>query len=407
MTVPEYQIITQDPEMRRLIALSEKVAPGDATVLICGPTGSGKELFARHVHAHSGRAGPFVDVNCGFLSPSLLESTLFGHEAGAFTDARQARPGCFEMANRGSLFLDEISAMSPEMQTALLRVLEHKRVRRLGAAKSIPVDVKVVAATNRPLLEAVQVGDIRADLYYRLDRLSLHIPPLSHRRDDIPLLARHFVQRETRKRKLRQVQVTDAAMWLLRRYPWPGNVRELEYVMEKLVVSCHPHAIDAAAAWSMLGPRQEIDVVPHWQLRAQCFIRALILAHWRLDVAAQWFGVSPSTVRRALQNMDTDAYLQELLHETPESVVLLPRLNVHGAVEIAGGNLTQAAAILEVDRRTLSKWLNSPSKKSSVTRPRDLARGQGVRSQANPAIRRDLATPRSGQRSRRSRTALF
>ncbi len=363
----KHTIITQDPRMEDLVDSATSMARSDLTVLICGPTGCGKELFARHIHDHSGRSGPFVDVNCAQLSPSMLEDTLFGHEAGAFTDARGTRRGCFEMADKGTLFLDEIAEMAAQMQAALLRVLEQKSVRRIGGTENVAVDVKVVAATNRDCEEAIKTGCLREDLFYRLQGLALLIPPLMERKEDVPLLAKHFAARAAQARETTTPTITNEAMWLLKSYSWPGNVRELRGVIEQLIFVHPSPRIDAATVAGVLRHRHDTGVVPHWQLRAECFVKALVLARWRWDVVARWFGVHPTTVRRAVRSLDVDAFLERMVGESRDAILAESELNMHRAVAQAEGNMSQAAALLEIDRSTLAKWIAAPANLTAST----------------------------------------
>ncbi len=217
-------------ELRRLIAL---VAPSEATVLIQGPSGCGKELVAREIHAQSGRAPrPFVAVNCAAIPATLLESELFGHEKGAFTGAEARRPGRFELAQGGTIFLDEIGEMGADVQAKLLRVLEERKVTRLGGTATVDVDIRVVAATNRDLAAAIQRAIFREDLFYRLNVFPIAVPPLAVRRDDVPVLAEFFL-REMRYPHTQLPAVVAAA---LRAHPWPGNVRELRNVVERATI---------------------------------------------------------------------------------------------------------------------------------------------------------------------------
>jgi DNA-binding NtrC family response regulator len=231
---PGPHIITQDANMQRLLETASQIAPTDCNVLISGETGTGKELLARCIHTNSNRAeGPFVAINCGAFQEDLLANELFGHEKGAYTDAGEARAGLIETANGGTLFLDEIAEMSLTMQTKLLRVIQEQEVQRLGSTKLFPVNVRYIAATNRELRNEVASGRFRQDLFFRLDVVSLHLPPLIERRDDIPLLAYYFLKKIA-KRMGRQVEnIEPEAMALLTEYDYPGNVRELENMIER------------------------------------------------------------------------------------------------------------------------------------------------------------------------------
>ena len=231
------ELIGQHPLVNRVRALIRRVAVTDATCLILGESGTGKELAAREVHSNSNRADkPFIPVNCGAIPAELLESEMFGHERGSFTGAVGSRAGMFQLANGGTIFLDEISEMSPVLQVKLLRVLQDKEVRSVGADRASHVDVRVIAATNKDLTQQVQNGTFREDLYYRLEVIPVHLPPLRERRSDIPLLVHHFLERHNKKRPDVQVQITEEAMVHLWEYDWPGNVRELENLLERLVI---------------------------------------------------------------------------------------------------------------------------------------------------------------------------
>jgi transcriptional regulator with PAS, ATPase and Fis domain len=231
------QLIGQHPLIDKVQRLIRRVAATDATVLILGESGTGKELAARSVHSASRRADrPFIPVNCGAIPADLLESEMFGHEKGSFTGAVGSRAGMFQLANGGTIFLDEISEMSPVLQVKLLRVLQDREVRPVGSDRAFKVDVRVIAATNKDLALQVERGLFREDLYYRLEVIPITLPPLRERRSDIPLLVKHFLDRHNQKRSDLQVNITEEAMVHLWEYDWPGNVRELENLLERLVI---------------------------------------------------------------------------------------------------------------------------------------------------------------------------
>lgn len=208
-----------------------------ATVLITGESGTGKELVAKAIHHLSDRReAPFIEINCASIPVNLLESELFGHEKGAFTDARQRKPGLFEEANKGTLFLDEVGEMEPAMQAKLLRVLEERKIRRVGGTKKIDIDVRLIAATNRNLKEAIAKGLFREDLFYRLNVFPLHIPPLRERREDIPLLAKFYLEKYNKSFSRHFQDIAPPALALLESYSWPGNIRELKNVIEKICI---------------------------------------------------------------------------------------------------------------------------------------------------------------------------
>ncbi|UXY16080.1 sigma 54-interacting transcriptional regulator [Chitiniphilus purpureus] len=224
-------LVFADPHSRRVLAEVERIAPSEAPVLVHGETGTGKELVARHVHHISGRRGPFLAVNCGAISENLAEAELFGHEAGAYTGAVGSRAGWFESANGGTLFLDEIGDLPLALQVKLLRVLQEREVVRVGARKPTPIDVRLVAATNVDLAQAVQAGHFRQDLYYRLNVVGITIPPLRQRQGDILPLAEYFLGIYAQKLGLAVPQIGETSAEALKRYSWPGNIRELENVI--------------------------------------------------------------------------------------------------------------------------------------------------------------------------------
>ena len=249
--------IGQAGQIRELLNLLSRVAETDSTVLIRGESGVGKELVARAVHKLSRRVDqPFVVVDCASLHESLLQSELFGHEKGAYTDAIRLKHGLFEVADRGTIFLDEIGEITPPLQAKLLRVIETGIFRRLGGTADIRVNVRVIAATNRALETMIKEGQFREDLYYRLNVFSLVVPPLRERRDDIPLLAAHFIRNSSVVPK-RQVTVSPEAMTVLQRYHWPGNVRELENVVERALILCDGQILEPEHL--PLGVRLEPD----------------------------------------------------------------------------------------------------------------------------------------------------
>ena len=230
-------IIGSSPAMRRLMDMVAMVAPSEATVLVTGESGTGKELIARALHANSSRrGGPLVTVNCAALSETLLESELFGHEKGAFSGADKRREGRFMQADKGTVFLDEIGETSAAMQAKLLRAIQEREIQRVGSDRILRVDVRIVAATNRDLKAEVEAGRFREDLYYRLNVMTLPVPPLRERAEDIPLLAAYFLRRFAEANRKAAKGFTPQAMDLLLKYGWPGNVRELENAVERAVV---------------------------------------------------------------------------------------------------------------------------------------------------------------------------
>jgi formate hydrogenlyase transcriptional activator len=230
-------IVGESAPLRHVLREIETVAPTDSSVLIAGETGTGKELIARAIHGLSSRRDrTFVKINCAAIPTGLLESELFGHERGAFTGAVAQKVGRFELAHKGTLFLDEVGDIPLELQPKLLRVLQEQEFERLGATRTIKTDVRLVAATNRDLAQMVADRQFRSDLYYRLNVFPVTMPPLRERRDDIPMLVRHFVDRFARRMSRRIETIPTATIEALRRYPWPGNVRELENLIERAVI---------------------------------------------------------------------------------------------------------------------------------------------------------------------------
>jgi DNA-binding NtrC family response regulator len=241
------KIITQDSALQQLLDTSRQVAPTDCNVLISGESGTGKELFARYVHFNSKRSDAiFLAVNCGAFSEELLANELFGHEKGAFTGALSLKKGLIEMASGGTLFLDEVTEMSPSMQVKLLRVLQEKEVLRLGSTEPLKVDVRFIAATNRNIQDAIRSGGFRQDLFFRLNVVSIHIPPLSERKDDIPLLSYFFLRKFATLMNKDVQEISADVLAILGNYDFPGNVRELENIMERGVALANSGVIEVA-----------------------------------------------------------------------------------------------------------------------------------------------------------------
>jgi DNA-binding NtrC family response regulator len=238
-------IIGKNHKMQAIYDLIEKVAPTDTRVFITGETGVGKELVAKAIHFNSHRKNkPFVGINCGALAESLLETELFGHEKGAFTGAIRTKKGKFEYAQGGTLFLDEVGDISPALQVKLLRVTQEKKIERVGGNQEIDVDVRIISATNQPIKEKISRGEFRLELYFRLNVVPIHIPPLRERIDDLPLLVNHFIDVFNRKFGKKLTGVTTRAMSRMLQYDWPGNVRELENVLERAFVTTEGDVID-------------------------------------------------------------------------------------------------------------------------------------------------------------------
>ncbi len=306
-------IIGRSQSMKELIDMVVMVAPSEATALITGESGTGKELIAKSIHYNSSRRErPLIVVNCAALTETLLESELFGHEKGAFTGADRRREGRFMQANRGTVFLDEIGEMSPIMQAKLLRVIQEREIQRVGSDETIKVDVRILAATNRDLQKDVSSGKFREDLYYRLNVVTLRVPPLRERHEDIPLLAQHFLEKYSEKNRKSIKGFTPLSMDMLLKYDWPGNVRELENAVERAVI---------------LGPG---DYITEKELPL-----SITKAYPRAE------GVDrPTRVRKQPQSLD----------EVEREAVL-------AALGAAGGNKSETARVLGITRKTLHKKL--------------------------------------------------
>ena len=241
------KIITQDSAMQKLLETSRQIAPTDCNILLSGESGTGKEMFARYIHFHGPRgSGPFFAINCGAFTEELLSNELFGHEKGAFTGAASEKSGLIETASGGTLFLDEITEMPSSMQVKLLRVIQEKEVLRIGATRPVKVDVRFIAATNRDVHDAIKSGRFRQDLYFRLNVVSLHIPPLSERKDDIPFLSYYFLNKYAVLMKKGISEISQEVLAVLMSYDFPGNVRELENIIERGVALSNGNVMEVA-----------------------------------------------------------------------------------------------------------------------------------------------------------------
>lgn len=290
--------------IKGLYEVIKRVAPMPSTVLIEGESGTGKELAARAVHDWSGRAGSFVPVNCGAMSAELLESELFGHVKGAFTGAHQAREGLFSYANGGTLFLDEIGEMPVSMQAHLLRVLEERTVRPVGSNREMAVDVRIIAATNRDLREQVRNGKFREDLYYRLNVLSLRMPTLQERREDLPMLAQHFLNTLSAELGLEAPVLDETEMDVLRQYHWPGNVRELKNVIERcLLLNKTPSQCVAGqqGATSQTAEQSGTEKLTMEEVEKDHILKILNSHGGNKSAAARVLGISRKTLERKVQ----------------------------------------------------------------------------------------------------------
>jgi len=302
-------IVGNSAGIRRLLALIERVAPRDTTVLITGESGTGKELVARALHQKSARRDhPFVAVNCAALSESLFESELFGHEKGAFTGAILLKRGRFELAQGGTIFLDEVSELAPSVQAKLLRVLQQREFERVGGTQVHALDIRVIAATNLDLAEAVKDGKFREDLYHRLNVVMLESPPLRERKEDIPLLARYFLQRSSERCKRRVEGVSPEAEQMLMQYSWPGNVRELENAMERAVVLGVSEWVlqeDLPETLAESAPQDAGTKYHHsvGQAKREAILDAYVQGNGDYKQAARVLGLHPNYLLRLVRNL--------------------------------------------------------------------------------------------------------
>ena len=338
-------IIGKSPRMRQVFDLIIQAAPSRSTILIQGESGTGKELVARAIHANSSRSErPFVAVNSGNLPPDLLESTLFGHVKGAFTGAVYPKKGFFDLADKGSIFFDEIGNVPPETQAKLLRVIQERDFMRLGGMETIKVDVRIIAATNVDLRQMMEEGKFREDLFYRLHVISIHLPPLRDRKDDIPLLLHHFLEKYGEENRKTGLEVTPEAMDLLSEYDWPGNVRELENVVERAVVLA-------------AGPRIGVELIPDHVRKAPNF-------------HMPQFVVPPEGI--SFKDVITD-FEKRLIEST---------------LEVAGGVQKRAAELLHIKPTTLNEMI-----KRYDIRPRAKRNANGGEPQAPPPAEVPSAAP--------------
>ncbi|EMU6539393.1 sigma-54-dependent response regulator transcription factor ZraR [Escherichia albertii] len=302
VSASQFGMVGKSAAMQHLLSEIALVAPSEATVLIHGDSGTGKELVARAIHASSARREkPLVALNCAALNESLLESELFGHEKGAFTGADKRREGRFVEADGGTLFLDEIGDISPMMQVRLLRAIQEREVQRVGSNQTIPLDVRLIAATHRDLAEEVNAGRFRQDLYYRLNVVAIEVPSLRQRREDIPLLADHFLQRFAERNRKAVKGFTPQAMDLLIHYDWPGNIRELENAMERAVVLLTGEYISErelplAIAGTPIPMAQSQDIQPLVEVEKEVILAALEKTGGNKTEAARQLGITRKTL---------------------------------------------------------------------------------------------------------------
>jgi two-component system response regulator AtoC len=347
-----FRLIGESFAIRQIYAVVEKVASTPSTVLITGESGTGKELIARALHENSSRhGGPFIKINCAAIPKTLMESELFGYEKGAFTGAVGAKPGRFELAHGGTLFLDEIGEIPVEMQVKLLRVLQESEFERVGGIKTIKVDVRLVTATNRDLLREIAEETFREDLFYRLNVVPIHIPPLRDRREDIPLLADHFITKFNERLRKEITGISSAALECLGAYNWPGNIRELENLMERTMLFCEGPQIDArdlppelihlaAGAVSALAPAAPTTAITGTSSSSRTPVAPVPIA--TEDVVS---GLSTTTLPTAAAGS-----LKEAVRAETERV---ERELILRALDETSGNVTQAARKLKISRKSL------------------------------------------------------
>ncbi len=306
---PNSELIGESRGIKEVKEMISLVAPKDATVLITGPSGTGKEIVTRAIHALSPRSDKkLVAINCAAFPETLLESELFGHEKGAFTGAEKAKQGRFELADGGTLFLDEIGEMPPSMQVKLLRVLEERKIERLGSVEEISLDIRLIAATSRDLKKEIEAGRFREDLFYRLNVIEIKLPPLSERPGDVMILAEEFIDRSSRRTGKKIIGIDSGAGEILNGYHWPGNVRELENIIERAVVLCQSDRISA----SDLSGLSSIDKPEPstGSLRSLALVEKEHIQHcldeldWNMTACAELLGIHRNTLRAKIKEYD-------------------------------------------------------------------------------------------------------
>lgn len=302
---PFGDIIGESPAIKDVFTIIDKVAKTDANVLILGENGTGKELIARAIHQRSLRKDKsFVSVDMGAITETLFESELFGHKKGAFTDAREDRPGRFELANGGTLFLDEIGNLSMSLQSKLLSALQSRQVTRVGANQALAVDIRLICATNMPLQKMVQEGTFRQDLLYRINTVELQVPPLSERMDDIPLLAKHYLNYYSKKYHKNVSTIAQEAMDKLKRYPWPGNIRELQHAIERAVIMTDSSSLqesDFLFSRSMNNMTSNNDTLNLDEVEKTAIVKALSMHGGNISKAADELGLTRASLYRRME----------------------------------------------------------------------------------------------------------
>jgi len=339
--VGRFDMVGQGEAMQRIYALIQRAAPSEGRVLITGENGSGKELIARAIHQHSKRkAGPFVKLNCAAVPHELIESELFGHEKGSFTGAITARRGKFEVADGGTLFLDEVGDMPPSMQAKLLRVLQEGELERVGAAETIKVDVRVIAATNKDLEKEIAAGRFREDLYFRLNVVQIHAPPLRERREDLPALIDAFMDEACRKNGRKTLRLVPEAVLRMAEYDYPGNVRELRNLVERLAILCEGPLVSRADVDALM-PRR----------RAAAVVSAPEAGHAPAPNVDAPAAPLPAVVLPTTR-FRPDKTFREQVDEAEKEIIL-------GALTFTKDNATEAARLLDLERGHFYKKMKS------------------------------------------------
>jgi len=365
--------IPASPAMREVLAAASDVAPTPTTVLLLGESGTGKEMVARLIHAQSGRPGPWVAVNCAALPAELLESELFGHEKGAFTGASERRTGRFELAQRGTLLLDEISELPLPLQAKLLRVLQEREVDRVGGHRPVPLDVRVIATSNRDLSEMVQQGLFRSDLYYRLNVFPIVLPPLRDRLEDLPALTAALVEETSRGLGRPAPRVEDGAVEALRSHPFPGNVRELRNMLERALVRCHGPVLGLAHMSLAIVPSSTSSFAPAEPSRTRDLPSPAPAEPSRSRVLAPDRDEARSGVRRDERDQGSTLAFPASL---PLDLGELERLAIAEALRRVRGNRTHAARLLGIGLRTLRNKLRVYRGAGLDVEPAGIAAGQ-------------------------------
>jgi len=301
-------IVSKNEKMQNYFSILPQIAESDSTVLIAGDTGTGKELIARAIHNNSlKKGGPFIALNCGAMPDTLIESELFGYKAGAFTDARQDKPGRFALAENGTIFLDEIGDISPAVQTRLLRVLQEKSYEPLGSTETLTTNARVIVATHRNLEQLVKEGRFRQDLYYRINVIKISLPPLCERTEDIPLLVDHFIDRYNSLMGKQIVVLSQEAMTALMSWDWPGNIRELENAIEHAFVLCREDIIGLSylpePLQSAIGTGKLTSGVTLKEIERLAILEALMRNSWKKVATARELGIDKNTLRRKIQRL--------------------------------------------------------------------------------------------------------